>query len=113
LSAQVTVLKKYKNVPVDETEENMKGKVLFAVIQTEGFSFMISDKQAKQIHQGNTVELSIACSSDSMALQVFEALSDGGLVTHPIVRQEWGSTNMYGQLVDRFGVSWSIFSEPE
>ena len=44
------------------------------------------------------------------AQRVFDALSQGGSVTMPMMPSFWAKT--FGMLTDRFGVSWAVNGEP-
>ena len=46
----------------------------------------------------------------AQAQRVFDALSQGGTVTMPMMPSFWAKT--FGMLTDRFGVSWAVNGEP-
>jgi len=56
--------------------------------------------------QGNSISLSIHCTSDEEIRTLFAGLSAGGKVTQPLADQFWGAT--YGTLVDKFGIAWML-----
>jgi PhnB protein len=56
--------------------------------------------------QGNSISLSLHCTSDEEIKTLFAGLSAGGNVTQPLADQFWGAT--YGSLVDKFGVAWML-----
>ena len=54
--------------------------------------------------KGNTMALSINCSSEDEIEMFFTNLSSGGQIIHPLARQFWGAS--FGVLTDRFGIRW-------
>jgi len=56
--------------------------------------------------QGNSISLSLHCTSDGEIKTIFGSLSSGGRVTQPLADQFWGAT--FGTLVDRFGIAWML-----
>ena len=56
--------------------------------------------------QGNSISLSLQCTSDEEIKTLFSGLAAGGKVTQPLADQFWGAT--YGSLVDKFGVAWML-----
>jgi PhnB protein len=56
--------------------------------------------------QGNSISLSLQCTSDEEIKTLFGGLAAGGNVTQPLADQFWGAT--YGSLVDKFGVAWML-----
>jgi PhnB protein len=55
---------------------------------------------------GNSISLSIHCTSDAEIKALFAGLSAGGKVTMPLADQFWGAT--FGTLVDKFGIAWML-----
>ena len=54
-----------------------------------------------------TTNVHVSLSGDDDALRrSWEGLAEGGTVTMPLEKQMWGDE--YGQLVDRFGISWMV-----
>ncbi len=54
--------------------------------------------------RGTNVNLAFMGDAESELAPWFEALSEGGEVVMPLGRQVWG--DLYGNVVDRFGISW-------
>ena len=84
-------------------------KVMHAYLGTDdGFVLMASDMPPGQdgVMPGTT-NVTVSISGDDERIRGFwEALSDGATVTQPFERQMWGDE--YGQLVDRYGISWMV-----
>lgn len=60
------------------------------------------------LQRGNDFNLCLMTDDVAQAEGWFTALSEGGEVRMPFAQQMWG--DHYGQLVDRFGITWSINS---
>lgn len=55
---------------------------------------------------GTNVTLSLMGDDEAVIRSAFEKLSEGADVRMPLERQMWG--DVYGQLVDRYGVCWQF-----
>lgn len=53
---------------------------------------------------GNNISLSLMGDDEATLRSAFEKLSEGGEIRMPLEKQVWG--DVYGQLVDKFGVHW-------
>ncbi len=89
-------------------DPSIADKIMHGQLETPaGYTLMASDiaPGMPAFDRGNGVTISL--SGDDEALSGwFEKLSDGGQVTMPLEKQMWG--DVYGQLVDRFGVAWMV-----
>ena len=54
----------------------------------------------------HSVTLALTSHDPDHARQVFDALAQGGAVTHPLSPSFWGGT--FGQLTDRYGHHWMM-----
>lgn len=61
--------------------------------------------------KGNNLQIALFGDSVDEARGYFEALAAGGSVTTPFEHQDWG--DHYGELVDKFGQSWSVDASDE
>ena len=55
---------------------------------------------------GDNVQISLHPTSSEEGARLFNALSDGGEVTHPYEKAFWGAE--FGMCVDQFGVGWMV-----
>lgn len=85
--------------------QNMGGKVLTAVFELMGKSFMALDG-GPFFKFNPTVSLTITAGSVEEAKSYWEKLSPGGQVLMPF--QKWPFSEGYGWLNDKYGVSWQI-----
>lgn len=57
-----------------------------------------------KIVRGNTVNLCVSAAAEEEAKIMFEKLSEGGVVSHPLKEEFWGA--LYGDFNDKFGMRW-------
>jgi PhnB protein len=67
---------------------------------------MGSDMMGSRLKPGNSIALCLHCSSNEELNKCFDRLSAGGHVTMPPHQSFWGG--IYGELTDRYGVSWML-----
>ncbi|MEI9912593.1 MAG: VOC family protein [Bacteroidota bacterium] len=56
--------------------------------------------------KGNTMSLSLNCSSEEEINSFFSTLSAGGKIIHPLRVEFWGA--IFGVFTDKFGVRWML-----
>ncbi len=85
----------------------MKHQILHASLMKDALLLMGSDMQGPEgFIKGNTIALSLNCSSEEEIAAFFKSLSNGGKVTHELTEQFWGAT--FGVFTDKFGVRWML-----
>jgi PhnB protein len=89
-------------------DPSIADKVMHGQLETPaGYTLMASDIAPGMGELTPSTSITISLSGDDQELSgYFEKLSDGGRVTMPLEKQMWG--DVYGQLVDKFGVSWMV-----
>jgi len=90
----------------------MKDKIMHACLSNEGVIIMASDNcMGGPLAQSKNFSLSLVCSNEEEVHALYGKLADGGeVVTAPKV-EFWG--DVFGMLVDKFGVSWMLNYRPE
>ncbi|AZN39058.1 VOC family protein [Paenibacillus albus] len=92
-------------------QHKFKDKVMhLSMVVAGGNSIFMSDRM-EALEYGTAITLSMSYSTEAEANEVFGKLSAGGNVRYPIAMQPFGI--YYGELVDRFGVTWSITVESQ
>jgi PhnB protein len=83
-------------------------KVMHAMLTTEkGYMLMASDTAPGMPYTpGNTITVSLSGDQGEGLEEVWEKLAADGSVQMPFEKQMWG--DLYGQLVDKFGVPWMV-----
>jgi len=94
-----------------DAKEELKDKVINLSFTAAGVNFYISDTDFEALRHGNAIHQSLEFAAESEAREAFANLSEGGKVTHPLTPAFWGA--LFGQLEDKYGISWMITTEPE
>ena len=86
---------------------SMRHQVLHASLLKGNLVLMASDMiEPEGFIKGNTISLSLNCSSEREIKTFFSRLSSGGRITHPLEKQFWGAT--FGVLTDKYGIKWML-----
>lgn len=89
-------------IPVEERK-----KILHASLCNDGLVLLGSDmSDAGQLVKGNTISLSLNCSSEKEIKRFFSNLSSGGYIAHPL--HEFFAGTM-GALTDKFEKDWLLY----
>ena len=82
-------------------------QIMHGQLETDaGYTIMAADTPPGTEHRSGS-SITVSLSGDEEVLrQYFDALAEGGEVGTPLEKQMWGDE--YGDLVDRFGVSWMV-----
>jgi PhnB protein len=91
----------------DNTE--VASRVIHADLNGDLVSLMASDthpEYSPPLVLGNNMTISLVGTDKDELTRSFNQLSEGGTITMPLEKQFWG--DLYGQLVDRFGIQWSV-----
>jgi len=92
---------------VDPTApDDEKQLVINASLDTGSFVFRASDRADATNEVQTRIELSIVGSDESDLRRIFDALGDGGTVKTPLEKMFWG--DVFGALIDKFGIGWQV-----
>ncbi|WP_262708665.1 VOC family protein [Natronoflexus pectinivorans] len=58
---------------------------------------------------GNSVQLSLNCSSEDEIKTLYNHLSEGGEIVSELKKEFWGS--LFAMVIDKFGVRWMLSYE--
>jgi PhnB protein len=84
-----------------------KQKVIHSEFRAGSIHFMACDKSPGQtIHQGTNITLYISFDNIRQQDEIFEKLSEKGVVHMPLEATFWGSR--LGVLTDQFGIHWML-----
>ncbi|MGN7480808.1 VOC family protein [Priestia megaterium] len=85
-------------------------RVMNAHLKVGDNDLMLSDTFPGQPYQiGSQVTVSITIDSVEKSKEVFEKLKEGGQVGMPLQETFWSPS--YGQVTDKFGVTWQISTQ--
>lgn len=110
LGGEITSLMRFADAPMP-CDDAHKSRVMHAVFVVGKVSFMASDCMPDQpVTKGGQISLALGFDDENEQNQVFEALSDGAVVTLPLGDMFWGAR--FGMLSDQFGIQW-MFNCPK
>jgi len=89
----------------DPSEDDL---VMHADLGTpDGLRFMGADTPNRmEFSPGTNFSMSLSGEDEAPLRGYFEKLSNGGTVTMPLEKADWGDT--FGMCTDRFGISWLV-----
>jgi len=88
---------------------DLANQVMHAQLETPaGFTLMGADapEGMAQVTYGDNISVSLSGDDTEELTGYFNGLAEGGNITMPLETQVWG--DVFGQVVDRFGVSWLV-----
>lgn len=94
--------------PLSEKLPNgMKASILHATLKNESLFIFGSDMlPSNGLIKGNSVSLSLNCSSEAEIKEFYANLSLDGKAEHPIEETFWGA--LFGNLTDKYGNHWIL-----
>lgn len=94
--------------PISEKmPEQMKDSILHATLTKDNLVLMASDMVSeKGLIKGNSVSLSLSCSSEEETKKCYEDLSKEGTANHSLEISFWGA--LFGDLTDKYGNHWIL-----
>jgi PhnB protein len=94
----------------EKMPEKMKNYILHSMLTNGSLVLMASDMVSdKGLIKGNAVSLMLDCSSEEEIKSLFNALAQGGVITHALENTFWGA--IIGDFTDKFGINWILHFE--
>ncbi|HSU49587.1 MAG TPA: VOC family protein [Segetibacter sp.] len=86
----------------------MQHQILHSTLTKDGVLLLMGSDMVSPAGYipGNTVALSLNCSSEDEINTVYSKLSQEGKIIDPLKVQFWGA--MFGVLIDKYGVNWML-----
>lgn len=110
LEAENLGVQTYADMPDNEEfplSKEAKNLVLHAQLRIGNTFLMISDTFPGQPYQvGTQVDVAVLLNDPGTAKEVYEKLLEGGEVVMPLQETPWSPS--YGQVKDKFGITWQI-----
>jgi PhnB protein len=105
LGGELTVTKVSES-PMAKFMSDKQDNVFHAQLKNESIILLGSDMVGEEgLKKGNTVVLTLQCSSKEEAEKYFGKLAEGGKIEHELAEQEFGTI---GDLQDKFGTDWFV-----
>lgn len=110
LNAEVVSVQTFGDMPDNPefpTPPEAKKRIMNAQLKVGEYQLMLSDTFPGQPYQiGSQVTIAITFSGIEETTEIFRKLEQGGQVSMPLQKTFWSPA--YGQLTDRFGITWQI-----
>ena len=111
LGAEVKAINYAKDAPPDSGMEAFSPNfVMYSEVVIFNMTFSLSDGGETPIPYGN-FGIMITCKTADEVKATFDKLAEGGNVTEPLLETFWAG--LYGEVIDRFGVTWQVMIEQE
>ena len=89
----------------DAKMDGPKDEVIHAVFKAQGARFMASTEHPQHPAKGgNNTHLCLDFTDDAEQEAAWKGLSEGATIAMPLQDMFWGAR--YGQLTDKYGISW-------
>ena len=82
--------------------------IMHSVLKTNDLEIMASDLSPEAVKEGNDNHLCLSFSNEAEARKIFDALSAGGKVGHPLSEMFFG---ILGDFIDKYGKRWMVVCE--
>jgi uncharacterized glyoxalase superfamily protein PhnB len=107
LGGELTIQTVGESPIAGQCPEAIQGQVMHASLMNNNLLLMASDmmSSAKCVH-GNTIALSLNCSSENEIHSFFINLVEGGTIIEDVKLQFWGA--LFGVLKDKYGFTWML-----
>ncbi|MGG4492458.1 VOC family protein [Brevibacillus reuszeri] len=113
LDAKVVFVQTFADMPANPDfplPDEAKDRVAHASLKVGDSDLMFSDSfPGQSIPKGDHVTICIVSDDVEKSKRIFDALQDGGQVLMPL--QETHFSPAYGNLKDKFGITFQIFTE--
>ena len=107
LGGELTITTVGESPMAAQMPPNMKDSILHASLKIGDNMLMGSDMRRKQLTDGDTVSLSLNCTSEDEQDKFFKNLSAGGTINEPLGEMPGGAR--IGNLTDKFGKHWVLY----
>jgi len=111
LGGELSLMTAGESPVANQMPASYHNSILHSSLKTENFEIMATDMVPGEFVEGNTVHMSLGCKTEKEMRSLFEKLSAGGKVNHPINQMFFG---LIGDLADKFGKHWIlVFDSPQ
>ncbi|GIP41307.1 VOC family protein [Paenibacillus sp. J31TS4] len=107
LGGQIHFVKTLGEVP--GTPEEAKEKVMHMVLTVAGENTVFLSDAFQPAEGSRKISLSLTFDDEAEARTAYTKLGEEGTIQFPFEQQPWGA--YYGEVVDRFGVTWQIVKQ--
>jgi len=105
LAAEVKEIFYAKDAPDFNTEELLPNNVIHSEVIICGMTFSLTDGSDRPI-TGEHISFLMTYNTVDEVTKTFEKLAVGGSIVEPLAKVFW--SELYGFVIDRFGVHWQV-----
>ena len=109
LGAKILFSTTWGDSPMAKEWPDGSKKIMHATLSFDGSEIAGADMPPGQYQKPQGFALALAPKSVADAERLFQALAEGGKVEVPLQETFWAAR--FGQVVDRFGISWMVNCE--
>jgi len=110
LAAEVKEIFYAKDAPEANTESLPPNNVMHSEVIICGINFSLTDGSDTPI-TGSHISFLITYDTADAVTKAFENLAAGGTIVEPLEKVFW--SDLYGYVIDRFGVNWQVMIRHE
>lgn len=107
LGGEIHFVKTLGEVP--GTPDEAKDKVMHLVLSVAGENTLFLSDSFQPAEGSRKISLSLGYDDEAEARNAFTKLGEAGTVQYPFEKQPWGA--YYGEIVDRYGITWQIVKQ--
>lgn len=104
LGGEILSLKTFSEAP--GTPEALKDKVMHLSLMVAGSNMLMIADSIEPVSSSRSISLALTYDNESEAREAYAKLGEGGENKYPFALQPWGAC--YGEVIDKFGVTWMI-----
>ncbi|AZV59877.1 VOC family protein [Peribacillus frigoritolerans] len=104
LGGEILSLKTFSEAP--GTPEAAKDKVMHLSLMVAGRNMLMISDSFEPVSSSRSISLALTYDNESEAREAYAKLGEGGENKYPFALQPWGA--YYGEVIDKFGVTWMI-----
>lgn len=111
--AEISALHTYGEIPDSPTftvPKDAKDLIMHAHLKFDDVELMLTDEfPGREYKVGSHLSIAIVLDETERAQEIFNKLKQGGKVELDLQKTDWSP--LYGQVIDKYGVSWQISLE--
>ncbi|MDQ0227291.1 hypothetical protein CHH83_23890 [Bacillus sp. 7586-K] len=104
LGGEILSLKTFGEAP--GTPEEVKDKIMHLSLMVAGRNMLMISDSFEPVSSSRSISLALTFDNESEAKEAYAKLGEGGENKYPFALQPWGA--YYGEVIDKFGVTWMI-----
>lgn len=108
LGGEIVSIMTHGQIP--NAPEELKDKVMHMTLSVAGGNLLFLSDAFESLSSNRSIALGLSFGDETQAREAYAQLGQGGTNKYPFEMQPWGA--YYGEVEDRFGITWQIVSQP-